>query len=57
MYGGCSIIWASQLQTEFEMSTTEAEYIALITSLHNTTPLLQLVKEIKQNLQLLMDTI
>ena len=28
-YGDCPIIWASQLQSEIAMSTTEAEYLAL----------------------------
>lgn len=31
MLAGCPIIWASRLQTEITLSTTEAEYIALST--------------------------
>jgi hypothetical protein len=56
MYAGCPIIWASQLQTEIAMSTTEAEYLALSTALQNTIPLIRLVKEIQQNMGLPMST-
>ena len=57
MYGGCPIIWASQLQSEIALSTTEAEYLALSTALRNTIPLMQLVNELKEKLDLPMDTI
>jgi Reverse transcriptase (RNA-dependent DNA polymerase) len=56
MYAGCPIIWASQLQTEIAMSTTEAEYLALSTALRNTIPLMRLVKEIQRNMGLPMST-
>jgi hypothetical protein len=36
MYAGCLIIWASQLQTEIALSTTEVEYLAMSTALRNT---------------------
>jgi hypothetical protein len=52
MYSGCPIIWASQLQSEIALSTTEAEYIALSTALRQTIPLMRLVKEIKEKLDL-----
>ena len=29
MYAGNPLLWCSKLQTEFALSTTEAEYIAL----------------------------
>ena len=32
-YAGCQIIWASKLQTQVTLSTTEAEYIAMSQSL------------------------
>jgi Reverse transcriptase (RNA-dependent DNA polymerase) len=57
MYGGCPIIWASQLQTEISLSMTEAEYVALSTALRNTIPLMRLVNEIREKLQLPMDTV
>jgi hypothetical protein len=47
-YADCPIMWASQLQTEYALSTTEAEYIALSTALHNVIPLIRLVKEIRK---------
>jgi hypothetical protein len=47
-YANCPNIWASQLQTEHALSTTEAEYIALSMALRQTIPLMRLIKEIKQ---------
>lgn len=44
-YGGCPISWASKLQTDVALSTTEAEYTALSTSLREVIHLMQLVKE------------
>jgi hypothetical protein len=32
-YAGCPVIWASKLQTQVAVSTTEAEYIAMSQSL------------------------
>ena len=49
MYAGCPIVWASKLQTEIALSTTEAEYVALSTALRECIPLMQLVKELKAN--------
>ena len=45
-YAGCPIIWASRLQTETALSTTEAEYIALSTALREAIPLMEMLKEI-----------
>ena len=47
-YANCPIIWASKLQTQVALSTTEAEYItiALSQSLQDTIPLLELVNEL-----------
>jgi hypothetical protein len=56
-YGGCPIVWASTLQTEFALSTTEAEYLALSTALRNTIPIMRMVKEFKEHLGLPMQTI
>jgi len=41
-YAGCPIIWASKLQTEIALSSTEAEYIALSTAMREVIPLLRL---------------
>jgi hypothetical protein len=59
MYGGCPIVWASTLQTEFALSTTEAEYLALSTALCNTIPIpiMQMGREIKSHLGLPMQTV
>jgi hypothetical protein len=48
-------LWASQLQTEYALSTTEAEYIALSTALRNVLPLIRLVKEIKAKTKIPMN--
>ena len=47
-YAGCPIIWASKLQTQVALSTTEAEYIALSQALRETIPVMQLLEESKQ---------
>jgi hypothetical protein len=39
------------------MSTTEAEYLALSTALLHTIPLMRLMEEIQENLNLPMDTV
>jgi hypothetical protein len=48
-YAGCPIIWASKLQTEIALSSTEAEYIALSTAMREVIPLLRLMKEAKEH--------
>jgi hypothetical protein len=46
-YASCPITWASRLQTEVALSTTEAEYVALSTALRECIPLMQLIKEMQ----------
>lgn len=46
MYAGYPIFWASKLQTEIALSTTEAEYIALSQALREVIPLVTLMEEI-----------
>ena len=46
-YAGCPIYWASKLQTEIALSTTEAEYIALSTAMREVLPFLNLMEEIR----------
>ena len=47
LLAGCPIIWASKLQSQIALSTTEAEYIALSMSLRDTIPVMNLLKELK----------
>jgi hypothetical protein len=47
-YAGCPLIWASKLQTEIALSTTEAEYIALSQSLREVIPIMNLLKETRE---------
>jgi hypothetical protein len=44
-FANCPLVWASKLQTEIALSTTEAEYIALSTSTREILPLLAMAKE------------
>jgi len=44
-YAGCPLIWQSRLQTECALSTTEAEVIALSTSLRDVISMMQLLEE------------
>ena len=44
-YGDCPVIWASRLQTEIALSTTEAEYIALSAALREVIPMIDLCQE------------
>jgi hypothetical protein len=45
-YAGCPLIWSSKLQTTVALSTTEAEYIALSTSLRDVINVMQLLEEL-----------
>jgi len=47
MYSGCPITWASRLQTEVALSSTESEFIGLSQALRTTIPLMELIKELK----------
>jgi hypothetical protein len=47
-YAGCPITWASKLQTEVALSSTEAEYNALSESLRHVRFLMQVVDEAKE---------
>jgi hypothetical protein len=48
-YCGCPIVWASKLQTEIALSTTEAEYIALSTALREVIPMMDLIQEARKH--------
>jgi Reverse transcriptase (RNA-dependent DNA polymerase) len=47
-YAGCPVSWASKLQTEVALSSTEAEYNALSESLRHVRFLMQIVDEAKE---------
>jgi hypothetical protein len=42
-----SVIWASKLQTEIALSTTEAEYLAISTATRKVLPLMELIQEMQ----------
>jgi hypothetical protein len=46
-YGSCLVTWASKLQREVALSSTEAEYNALSESLRHVIHLMSLVEEIR----------
>jgi hypothetical protein len=48
-YCGCPIHWASKLQSEIALSTTESEYIALSMATRELLPLRRLVMELHHN--------
>jgi Reverse transcriptase (RNA-dependent DNA polymerase) len=45
---GVPIFWASQLQTEIALSSTEAEYIGLSRGLRETIPIINILKEMRK---------
>lgn len=46
MHAGCPVIWASKMQTEIALSSTESEYVALSQGLREVLPLMGLIKEL-----------
>ena len=46
MYAVSTLLWLSILQTEISLSTTEAEYIALIQVMREFIPIMELMKEV-----------
>eukprot|EP00978_Attheya_sp_CCMP212_P007898 scaffold18354_cov48-Attheya_sp.AAC.3 len=48
MYAGCPILWKSQMQTEFALSTTESEYTGLSYALRSAIPIMEQLKEMNE---------
>jgi hypothetical protein len=48
-YAGCPMHWASKMQTEIALSTTEAEYIALSQAMREVLPIIWLLEEARQH--------
>jgi hypothetical protein len=46
-YGGCPVVWASKLQTEVVLSSTESEYVGLSESLRIAIVMMNLLREMK----------
>ena len=44
MYANCPIFWCSSLQTEIDLCTVEAEYIALYSALRQLLPLMAIME-------------
>jgi len=55
--GGTPVLWASKLQTEITLSTTESEYVALSTAMRSLLPLRQLVFEVAEALNVKRDEV
>ena len=47
-YAKCPIIWASKLQSQVALSTTEAEYIAMSMALRDVIPIMELLQEMRE---------
>jgi hypothetical protein len=45
MYASCPIIWASKLQSEIALSTTESDYLAISAATREVLPLMDLTSE------------
>jgi hypothetical protein len=47
-YAGCPVSWASKLQSQIALSTTEAKYIAMSQSLRDVIPVMNLLQEMRE---------
>jgi hypothetical protein len=47
-YAGCSVYWASKLQSQVALSTTKAEYIAMSQALPDVIPVMNLLQEMRE---------
>lgn len=49
LFAGCPVCWSSRLQGLCTLSSTEAEYVSLSTSLRHAIPLMELLREIREH--------
>jgi hypothetical protein len=49
MFAGCPIVWASQLQTEIALSSTESELTGLSHALRSAIPMMRLIAKLKRH--------
>ena len=47
-YAGCPVCWASKLQTQVALSTTEVKYIAISQALYDVIPIMNLLQEMRE---------
>jgi hypothetical protein len=47
-YAGCPVSWASKLQSQIALSTTEAEYITMSQALRDVIPVMNLLQEMTE---------
>jgi hypothetical protein len=47
-YAGCPVSWASKLQSQVALSTTEAGYIAMSQALCDVNPVMNLLQEMRE---------
>jgi hypothetical protein len=47
-YAGCPVSWASKVQSQVALSTTEAEYIAMSQALRGVIPIMGLLQEMRE---------
>jgi hypothetical protein len=47
-HAGCPVSWASKLQSQVALSTTEAEYIAMSQALRDVIPVMNLLQEMRE---------
>jgi hypothetical protein len=47
-YSGCPVSWASKLQSQIALSSTEAEYIAMSQALHDIISIMNLLQKMRE---------
>jgi hypothetical protein len=47
-YAGCPMLWASEMQMDIALPSTEAEYIALSQSMREVLPFIALIEEVQE---------